>query len=265
MAEAQLLEAWQQKVKQRSMTILRDVQKLLGHLKEGSYNKLSGVASEIGQHAVELMNAVEDVGFTSKAGEAILQTLGSLKSTLVATMKQAEGVSNTTDDEAAQDQLRNECKSTAALIKQLNQQVAELTPADLSSTDTPDKDEKSANGEAPEWLQQMHQESTKAGDALTLLQKAAIDHDQPNLVGSAKNLSAHCAELLNEARRRKKDALVRYPLLPQRCHIGEVWCYTTFLVEFSDLSDEEACTSMGRRRFGKRVAVGYSNAHEEIF
>jgi hypothetical protein len=214
MAEERLLEAWQQKVKQRSMTILRDVQKLLGHLKDGSLSKLSGVASEIGQHAVELMNAVEDVGFTSKAGEGILQTLGSLKTTLVATMKQAEGVSNAPEDEAGQDRLRNECKSTAAFIKQLNQQVAELAPADLSSSDASDREEKSVDGEAPEWLTQMHQEAAKANDALSALQKSAIQHDQPNLVGSAKNLSAHCAELLNEARRRKKDSLVRYAASP---------------------------------------------------
>lgn len=209
------IERWRQAVKNSSMAILKDVQKLLGFLKESSWSKLSGVSTEIAQHATDLMDTVTDgLSTQSDAAKKVLDTLKEIKSSLVATMKDVEGVAGATGDEMLQDKLRNDCKVVAGLIKQIHGQVADVTSDDLSASEVK-KSVASSIPAAPlaraEWLDKMQEQTKLAVQALKALQSAAANKDQNNLVSNAKNLSGHCAELLNQARKCKLDQQVRPP------------------------------------------------------
>jgi hypothetical protein len=211
------IERWRQAVKNSSMAILKDVQKLLGFLKESSWSKLSGVSSEIAQHATELMDTVTDgLSTQSDPAKKVLDTLKEIKTSLVATMKDVESVTGAPTDESLQDKLRNDCKAVAGLIKQIHQQVAEVSADDLTTSEV-QKSVASSIPAAPlaraEWLDKMQEQTKLATQSLKALQAAACSKDQNSLVSNAKNLSGHCAELLNQARKCKLDQQVRSPFL----------------------------------------------------
>lgn len=211
--QAEEVERWKLKIRNSSMAILKDVQKLLTCSRDGDADKIASTSTEIAANARELIDTIqEQVSNRTEAGKQVLSTMEQTKKSIVVTMKACESISaNST--EAEQNALKEECKVVAGNIKLIHQHASALKPSDFVRDESDSEDALHASGVASprlrEVLLKVADHSTQALNALKGLETAAIGKDQPQLVAHAKALSAQCSELLQHARRYKFEALVR--------------------------------------------------------
>lgn len=212
--QADEVERWKQKIRNSSMAILKDVQKLLTCSRDGDSDKIASISSEIAANARELIDTIqEQVSDRTEAGKQVLQTMEQTKRSIVVTMKACEAISPTST-ETQQNALKEECKIVAGNIKLIHQHASALKPSDFVR-DESDSEDAAAGVISPrlrEAIDKVADHAVLAHSALKTLEAAAIDKDQPSLVTNAKALSAQCSELLQHARKHKFEALVRYGL-----------------------------------------------------
>jgi hypothetical protein len=209
--QADEVERWKQKIRNSSMAILKDVQKLLTCSRDGDSDKIASISTEIAANARELIDTInEQVSDKTEAGRQVLQTMEQTKKSIVVTMKACEAITaNSTETE--QNALKEECKVVAGNIKLIHQHASALKPSDFVR-DESDSDDLSSGVISPrlkEALDKVTEHSKLAHASLKALETASIEKDQPQLVSHAKALSAQCSELLQQARKYKFEALVR--------------------------------------------------------
>lgn len=212
--QAEEVERWKLKIRNSSMAILKDVQKLLTCSRDGDSDKIASISSEIAANARELIDTIqEQVSNRTEAGKQVLATMEQTKKSIVVAMKACESIS-ATSTEAEQNALKEECKVVAGNIKLIHQHASALKPSDFvrDESDSEDASHLASGLVSPrfkEVLAKVVDHSEEAQAALKGLETAAIDKDQPQLVTNAKALSAQCSELLQHARRSKLETLVR--------------------------------------------------------
>lgn len=211
--QAEEVERWKLKIRNSSMAILKDVQKLLTYSRDGDSEKIASTSTEIAANARELIDTIqEQVSNRTEAGKQVLATMEQTKKSIVVTMKACESISaNST--EAEQNALKEECKVVAGNIKLIHQHASALKPSDFVRDESDSEDALQAGGVvSPRFKEVLHKVADHASQALNSLkglEAAAIGKDQPQLVAHARELSGQCSELLQHGRRYKFESLVR--------------------------------------------------------
>lgn len=208
--QADEVERWKQKIRNSSMAILKDVQKLLACARDGDGEQIAATSAEIAANARELIDTIqEQVSDKTEAGKQVLQTMEQTKKSIVVTMKACEAITAHAT-EAQQTALKEECRVVAGNIKLIHQHASALKPSDFLR-DESDSDEPAGliSPRLKEAIEKVAEHAKLAHSALSALQTAALEQDQPQLITNAKALSAQCSELLTHARRYKFEGLVR--------------------------------------------------------
>jgi len=210
--QAEEVERWKLKIRNSSMAILKDVQKLLTCSREGDSEKIASISSEIAANARELIDTIqEQVSNRTESGKQVLQSMEQTKKSIVVTMKACEAISSNSSD-AEQNALKEECKIVAGNIKLIHQHASALKASDFVRDESDSEESQKNSVISPrfkEVLEKVSNHATQANTALHGLETASIEKDQPQLVAHARALSAQCSELLQHARRYKFEALVR--------------------------------------------------------
>ena len=211
--QAEEVERWKLKIRNSSMAILKDVQKLLTCSREGDSEKIASISSEIASNARELIDTIqEQVSDRTEAGKQVLQTMEQMKRSIVVTMKACESITSHSSD-SEQNALKEECKIVAGNIKLIHQHASALKPSDFVRDESDSEDSLISSGivspRLRDAIDKVHDHSSLAHSSLQGLESASIDKDQQSLVSHAKALSAQCSELLQLARKFKFEALVR--------------------------------------------------------
>jgi hypothetical protein len=232
--QAEEVERWKLKIRNSSMAILKDVQKLLTCSRDGDAEKIASISSEIAANARELIDTIhEQVSDRTEAGKQVLQTMEQTKRSIVVTMKACEAISRDST-ETEQNALKEECKVVAGNIKLIHQHASALKPSDFVRDESDSEDSKVASGvtspRLKEALEKVAEHAKQAHAALAGLETASIEKDQPQLVLHAKALSAQCSELLQQARRYKFEALVRLILTFTFSSTSTYMCFIGILV-----------------------------------
>jgi serine/threonine kinase 3 len=209
--QAEEVERWKLKIRNSSMAILKDVQKLLTCSREGDSEKIASISSEIASNARELIDTIqEQVSDRTEAGKQVLQTMEQMKRSIVVTMKACESITSHSSD-SEQNALKEECKIVAGNIKLIHQHASALKPSDFVRDESDSEDSLISSGivspRLRDAIDKVHDHSSLAHSSLQGLESASIDKDQQSLVSHAKALSAQCSELLQLARKFKFEAL----------------------------------------------------------
>lgn len=209
--QADEVEKWKQKIRNNSMMILKDVQKLLTSSKEGDPEKIVETSSNIASNMREIIDDIQDhISGETETGKIALQTMEQTKKSVVVIMNLCDNLQTSNDTEKVLNELKNDCKIVAGNIKLINQHTSSLKASDFIRNQSLPETYDSTHElfKTQDLIKNISVNSETAYRALDLIEKAASEKDQATLVSQAKLLSQQISEMLQHARQYKLDKLV---------------------------------------------------------
>eukprot|EP00029_Vermamoeba_vermiformis_P013218 TRINITY_DN812_c0_g6_i1.p1 TRINITY_DN812_c0_g6~~TRINITY_DN812_c0_g6_i1.p1 ORF type:complete len:728 (-),score=309.74 TRINITY_DN812_c0_g6_i1:185-2368(-) len=198
------LEQWKQKVREKSASILKNVQKILGFVKDGTFDKLSEVSGSTAKYASSLIDLVTDeVSDSDPQGKSLMDSVKEAKTSLLEVIRTISAVTASPNDDN-KEKLKSGCKGVAERIKKLNDlinafQGEERKPA-VANTPASTTETKPVNEVLLKKVEELKSEGKKAVEALRDVEQAVQTQDQSRLVSAARVLSGMSQLLITVAR-----------------------------------------------------------------